>query len=134
MLLVPHDRKKMRKEFRSSCKLQMRIISCCPIPPSAMKKKSTFQQTFPSAELFLQELLLAFGNLLFTWVIFIFQKTNQIVTHVGWNNKDFNHFHFSGKVLQVAIIPSQSDITKVPGFSTASDRFWMLSRFSSELN
>ena len=90
----------------------MRIISCCSVSPqnSALTEKTTFQQTFPSTELLLQELLLAFGNLLLYWVLFIFQKTNQSVTHVGWNNKNFNHFHFSGKVLQAVIILGQCDI------------------------
>ena len=101
---------------------------------SPLNKNSTTQQTFLSTELLLQELLLAFGNFLLTWELFIFQKTNQSVTQVGWKNKVFHHFHFSGKVSKAAILPSQSDITKVPGFFTASDRFWMLSRFSSELN
>ena len=59
----------LKKEIGSSCKLLGSIISGCPFLPQA-----------PSG------FALAFGNLLYILAIFIFQKTCQSITRVGWKN------------------------------------------------
>ena len=120
MLLFPHD-KKLGRNIGSSCKLLVRIISCCPIPPQDQNFRIRCLPLVTSCVLWYSSFsgrLTKLSPMLPCWL----------------EQSNLHHFHFSGRALQETIIPDQSDITLVAGFSTAPDRFWMFCWFSSEQN
>ena len=120
MLLFPHD-KKLGRNIGSSCKLLVRIISCCPIPPQDQNFRIRCLPLVTSCVLWYSS--------------FSGRLTKSSPMLPCWlEQSNLHHFHFSGRALQETIIPDQSDITLVAGFSTAPDRFWMFCWFSSEQN
>ena len=90
--------KKLEGNIGSSCKVLVRIISCCPIPPQDQNFRI---RCLPLVTFCVLRYSSFFGRL---------TKISPMLP--CWlEQSNLHHFYFSGKSLQDTIIPDQSDIT-----------------------
>ena len=85
----------------------------------------TFQQILSSITASSGFAATCLWHLLCAKLFFIFQKIykSTITSHIKLERIGAQYFHFSASALEFIILPGKSDIMKVTGFITASDRY-----------